>query len=236
MAIRAVVFDLFHTLTGPESKWSDLPWTSDVLGIDRRTWNELLTSHSRWRLAGAETDPFVIISTLARMHDPLIGDDTIRRAVDVRVRRFRQAFDRIPPENIETLRRLRSAGFKLGLISNADVMEAEPWADCALAACFDAVTFSCAVGHVKPEAAIYAHCLATLGCEGSECLFVGDGGSNELEGARAAGLSPVFVSGVMAELWPERIPERLAHADHHIRSIPEVLELLGIDPARCGGP
>jgi hypothetical protein len=79
MAIRAVVFDLFHTLTGPESKWSDLPWTSDVLGIDRRTWNELLTSHSRWRLAGAETDPFVIISTLARMHDPLIGDDTIRR-------------------------------------------------------------------------------------------------------------------------------------------------------------
>lgn len=64
MAIRGVVFDLFHTLTGPESQWSTLPWTSDVLGIDRRTWNELLTQRSRWRLAGEEADPFVIISTL----------------------------------------------------------------------------------------------------------------------------------------------------------------------------
>jgi putative hydrolase of the HAD superfamily len=220
---------LFHTLTGPESEWSDLPLTSHVLGIDRRIWNDLLMRRSRWRLAGEETEPFAIISTLARMHDPAIGDAVIRRAVDIRVRRFRQAFERIPPENVETLKRLRSAGFKLGLISNADVMEMAPWTDCALAECFDAVTFSCVVGHVKPEPAIYAHCLDALGLEGRECLFIGDGGSNELEGARAAGMSPVFVSGVMAELWPERIPERLAQSDHHIHRISEVLALVSLD-------
>jgi putative hydrolase of the HAD superfamily len=229
MTIRAIVFDLFHTLTGSESEWSDLPLTSHVLGIDRRIWNDLLMRQSRWRLAGEETDPIVIISTLARMHDPRIRDEVIRRAVDVRVRRFREAFDRIPPENIETMKRLRSAGFKLGLISNADVMEMAPWADCALAECFDAVTFSCVVGHVKPEPAIYAHCLTALGLEGSECMFVGDGGSNELEGARTAGMTPVFISGVMEELWPELIPERLAQAEHHIRRIPEVLALVGLE-------
>jgi putative hydrolase of the HAD superfamily len=226
---------LFHTLTAPESEWSDLPWTSDVLGIDRPTWNELLTRHSRWRLAGEATDPFVIISTLARMHDPAIGDDVIRRAIDIRVRRFRDVFDRIPPANIETLKRLRSAGFKLGLISNADVMEMAPWSGCELAECFDAVTFSCVVGHVKPEPAIYAHALAALGLEGRECIFIGDGGSNELEGARAAGMSPVFVSGVMAELWPERISERCAQSDHHIENISEVLALVGLEGAVGSG-
>jgi hypothetical protein len=34
MVVRGVIFHLFHTLTGPESEWSDLPWTSDVLGIE----------------------------------------------------------------------------------------------------------------------------------------------------------------------------------------------------------
>jgi len=52
MGLRAVVFDLFHTLTGPEDEWSYLPWTSDVLGIDRDVWNELLITRSRWRLTG----------------------------------------------------------------------------------------------------------------------------------------------------------------------------------------
>lgn len=234
MTVRGIVFDLFHTLTGPESAWSDLPWTSDVLGIDRRVWNELLTRHSRWRLAGQETDPFTIVSTLARMVNPSTADDVIRRAVDVRVRRFRHAFERIPVENVATLNRLRERGFRLGLISNADVMEIAPWSASPLAGLFDAEVFSCVAGHVKPEAAIYRLCLAELNLAGSDCLFVGDGGSNELEGARAAGMSPVFVSGVMAELWPERIPERLAQADHHVRNIPEILALVGLDESAAG--
>ena len=57
----------------------------------------------------------------------------------------------------------------------------------------------------------------------------------ELAGARAVGMSPVFVSGVMAELWPERIQERLAQCDHHVRSIPEVLALIGVQEAPGGG-
>ena len=235
MAIRGIVFDLFHTLTGPESQWSTLPWTSDVLGIDRRTWNELLTRHSRWRLAGEETDPYVIISTLAHMVDPTISDEVISKAIDVRVRRFRDAMSSIPPENVDTLQRLRTAGYRLGLISNADVMEVAPWAHSPLAGLFDAEVFSCVVGFVKPEPEIYTACLTSLDLEAHECLFVGDGGSDELAGARAVGMSPVFVSGVMAELWPERIPEKLAQCDHHVRTISEVLHLVSIGESSAAG-
>ncbi len=208
MRLRAVVFDLFHTLTGPESEWSDLPWTSDVLGIDRGVWNDLMVTRSRWRLAGEETDPYVIVGTLARQVDPSITDDRILEATRCRIQRFKDSLARIPTENVETLRALRASGFRLGLISNADVMEVAPWPTCPLAGLFDVELFSCEVGLVKPEPAIYVRCIEALGVSPAECLFVGDGGSNELAGARAAGMSTAFVSGVMASLWPDRVEER----------------------------
>ena len=227
--IRGVVFDLFHTLTGRESEWSTLPWTSDFLGIDRQVWNELLITRSRWRLTGEERDPFTIVATLARAADPTISDERIREAVQLRITRFRESLLRIPPENVDTLTRLRAAGLRLGLISNADVTEVAAWADSTLAGLFDAEIFSCAVGCVKPERAIYETCLSRLGLTGRECLFVGDGGSGELIGARDAGMTTVFISGVIAELWPEHIEHRRSLCDHHITQIPEVLSLLGLD-------
>jgi putative hydrolase of the HAD superfamily len=230
MRLQAVVFDLFHTLTGPEAEWSDLPWTSDVLGIDRSLWNELLVSRSRWRLAGEETDPYTIVRSLAHAIDPSISDERIRSATGVRIQRFKDSFARIPTENIETLRCLRAAGFRLGLISNADVMEVAPWSECPLAGLFDVEVFSCKVGLVKPEWAIYARCVEALGVSPSECLFVGDGGSNELVGAKNAGMSTAFVSGVMAQLWPDRVEERRAISDHHVERIPDLLPLLGLTP------
>lgn len=228
MKPSAVVFDLFHTLTGPEAEWSDLPWTSDVLGIDRSVWNELLVSRSRWRLAGEETDPYTIVRTLAHSIDPSIADDRIQHATDVRIRRFQDSLSRIPAENIETLATLRAAGFRLGLISNADVMEVAPWAECPLAGLFDVTVFSCQVGLVKPEPAIYARCIEALGVSPTGCVFVGDGGSNELLGAKQVGMTTVFMSGVMAQLWPDRVEERRAASDHHVERIPDLLPLLGL--------
>jgi len=230
MPAKAVVFDLFHTLTGLESEWSDLPWTSDILGIDRRVWDLALTTRSRWRLAGEETDPYLILSRLAREINPAISDETLRKAVEIRIARFRHSLHKVPEQNIETLKQLRTARLRLGLISNADVMEVAAWADSPLAGLFDVEIFSCAAGCVKPEEAIFRKCLDALGLRGNECIFVGDGSSNELVGAKSAGMTTVLVSGVIAELWPERIPERIAQADHHIAWVPEMLTLLGLAP------
>ena len=231
MPKTGVIFDLFHTLTGPESEWSSLPWTSDVLGIERSLWNELLITRSRWRLTGEERDPYTIIRTLAHAADPAISDDRIREALRVRIQRFRDSLVRIPKENVDTLKRMREAGIRLGLITNADSMEVAAWADSPLAGLFDAEIFSCMVGCVKPEREIYDLCLRALGLSAEVCLFVGDGGSDELVGAKEMGMSTVFISGVMAELWPERVQQRLALCDHHVERIPEVLPLLGLTTA-----
>ena len=223
--VRGIIFDLFHTLTGLESEWSDLPWTSDVLGIDRKLWDEALFG-SRWRLVGAERDPYTILRTLAHQIDPAIPDSRIREALRCRIRRFQGALTRIPAENVRTLRELRARGLRLGLISNADTMEAAAWPESPLAGLFDAEIFSCDIGWMKPDLEIYRACLDRMCLGADECLFVGDGGSDELIGAKSAGLTTVFISSVVAELWPDRVPERLAVCDHHIERIPQILELL----------
>ena len=220
--LRAVVFDLFHTLTGLESEWAEVPFTSDFLGIDRRVWDKVLHTQSRWRLAGEEKDPFRILRRLVDTVDAGISDESVQAAVKVREHRYREALARIPLENIETLKRLKARGLRLGLISNADASEVMTWQDCQLCGLFDAEVFSGDAGCVKPELEIFDKCLERLRVGADESLFVGDGGSDELVAARIAGFKTVFISGIIEELWPHRVAERIAIADHHIKRLPEV--------------
>ncbi len=202
-----------------------MPWTSDILGIDRRVWNDTLTKRSRWRLTGQVRDSVEIVRRLAHEIDPVISEETIVRAAAFRQERFRKALANIPSSNLLVLSELRNRGFRLGLLSNTDASEVAAWPNCPLAGLFDAEVFSCHVGSVKPEAAIYGECLSQLGLTASECIFVGDGGSNELIGAHQVGLFSVFFSGVMEELWPERIRALSEVADVHIRALRELLLL-----------
>jgi putative hydrolase of the HAD superfamily len=228
-APRGFVFDLFHTLTGMESEWSDVPSTCQLLGLDYREWDQALVAHSRWRLVGAERDPFTVMRRLVDVLDPSIPDARVREAVDCRIRRFHHALRRIPEENLRTLRRLREAGLRLALLSNADALEIASWPGSSLCGLFDVEMFSCDAGCAKPEPEIFSACFEALGLPGSDCVFVGDGGSDELVGARQAGMRTVFFSGVIQSLFPERVEARERSADHHIRRIPEILALFALD-------
>ena len=60
------------------------------------------------------------VRTLAHEADPTISDSRIREAARIRSQWFRHALRRVPGENIDAVKHLRSAGLRLGLISNAD--------------------------------------------------------------------------------------------------------------------
>jgi putative hydrolase of the HAD superfamily len=62
-----------------------------------------------------------------------------------------------------------------------------------------------------------------LGVEARQCLFVGDGGSRELEGARNLGITTVMITGIIREIWPERIKARQAQADYVIEWLNELI-------------
>jgi putative hydrolase of the HAD superfamily len=214
--MKAVIFDLFHTLTAPEAEWSDLPWTSDVLGISRADWYRALTANSRQRLVGEISDPVEIVRLIAHSVDPGISQDQIGRAASFRTQRFRRVLSSIPASTLHVLRELRSRGARLGLVSNCDCSEVSAWPDSPLQGAFDAEVFSCYVGSAKPEPEIYLECLGRLGVDAAEAVFVGDGGSDELRGAREVGMRSILFSGVIAQMWPERIPQLAEGADAHI--------------------
>ena len=220
---KGVVFDLYHTLTARESEWSAGPMTYQMLGVTREQWEEQLFETSRFRLAGEERDPFQIVSRMAYAIDPQIEERIIISAVRNRLERFRGALHGIPSQNVALLSTLRSRGIKLGLISNADAMEITAWDTSPLAGCFDSTIFSCEVGLVKPEPEIFLLCLKELGLAPQECLFVGDGGSNELRAARSLEFTTVMVAGNIRELWADKIEIRARDADFMIEEVCEML-------------
>ena len=226
--VRGVLFDLFHTLTAPESQWSDTTPTCDLVGVSRREWERVLHDTAEWRYRGHERDAREILRRLARHANPGLTEERIDEIFEIRQLRYLDIFARIPAANVAALRRLRRMGIRTALVSNADVMDVHAYPGCALCGLFDVEIFSCDVGLAKPEPAIYRLCLERLGLAAGDCAFVGDGGSDELRGAKAVGLRTVFVSGVIEELWPEQIPARAAIADHHVRWMPEALGALGI--------
>jgi putative hydrolase of the HAD superfamily len=219
----AVLFDLFHTLTSIESvtKWGRP--THEILGVTREAWLEELFENSRDRLIGKVRDPIEMITVMAHALDPEIPHETIREATENRTRRFENALTGIPGTSRDALAKLKADGKKLGLVSNADAMEAAAWDRSPVAGLFDCALFSCDVGYAKPEPEIYEMCLDELEVASSGAVFVGDGGSNELKGARAVGLTTVMMTGVIKELWPERVEPRLPDADFVIEKLNELV-------------
>ena len=56
---------------------------------------------------------------------------------------------------------------------------------------FDQIVLSYEVNLQKPDVRIYQKAAGLLGVAAEECVFVGDGGSKELEGAKAAGMKAI---------------------------------------------
>jgi putative hydrolase of the HAD superfamily len=222
---KAVLFDLFHTLTSLETvpAAAEMRSTREILCVSREAWNEQLLERSHDRLIGRKTDEFQIIAEMARAIDPSIDDETIRRAAENRAARFAAALKGIAGETVEVLRALRATGKKLALVSNADVSEAAAWDKSPIAPLFDAVVFSCKVGYAKPERKIYEIALERLSVEPREAVFVGDGGSDELGGAKSVGIATVMMTGVVKRLWPGKIKARLPSADFVIENLNELV-------------
>lgn len=220
---RAVVFDLFHTLTSADVLRLPGRGTSEVLGVSREAWNEQLLRYSDGRLRGKIRDPFMIIAQMAHAIDNAISEKTIGDAVENRIERFRRALMNIEESTRETLNKLKSAGKKLGLISNADVNEITGWDDSPLRPFFDCAIFSCHVGYVKPEKEIYEKALNELGVEARHVLYVGDGGSDELRGAKEMGMDTVLTTHVIRQFWPERIAKARQYADFEVNDLIEIV-------------
>lgn len=223
--LRAVLFDLFHTLVSLEVSKAPGPAPTELLGVDRETWWNIWTRDSdRYVLGQARLEE--ILPAKARIANPAVTDRQIQQALLARPARFRHALMNVEPDTLAGLTRLRAAGLKLGLVSNCGADEVEAWPDSPLSDLFHAAVFSCATGLRKPDPHIYLLAAARLGEKPSACLFVGDGASDELTGARNAGMTPVLLTRHLEVMAPHRIAPAEAQADFRVRTVSDLADAI----------
>jgi putative hydrolase of the HAD superfamily len=101
-----------------------------------------------------------------------------------------------------SLRRLRSLGLALAVVSNWDAGLAEHLERAGLAHWFSDVVTSAAEGVAKPDPRIYAVALERLGVEPNRALHVGDDPIFDERGAQAAGMrfAPAPLAAVVEQL------------------------------------
>ena len=127
----------------------------------------------------------------------------------------------VGPEVVPTLQRLRDAGLRVGVVSNAAyrprLMRGQMEA-LGLLPYLDATTFSSEIGWRKPHLAIYEAALRKLGIPGEAALFVGDRLKEDVRGPQQLGMRGAllrewrqeddpdgvadYTLGRIGELWP----------------------------------
>ncbi len=124
------------------------------------------------------------------------------------------------PGTTECLTRLREAGIRLGVVSNADGRIAESLGHAGLAGFFDVIVDSTVVGVAKPDPRVFDLALAELGTAPEETWYVGDTVAYDAAAADAAGLVSWVVDhqGLHTLPHPRRVRSLTAIADAALAS------------------
>jgi putative hydrolase of the HAD superfamily len=97
-------------------------------------------------------------------------------------------------ETREVLQRLRKAGFILGIISNFDSRILTVCTDLEIFEYLDSIQISSREGAAKPDPQIFWKALQHHGLLPREAVHVGDSLEEDVRGADAAGLIPIFLN------------------------------------------
>lgn len=227
---RAVLFDLFHTLVcAPSPASLGEPSVAQILGVPPAEWlHHYYEADTHGRALGRVLDAVDAMRLVAHSIDPTIPEQRIRDAVAIRRRCFEIGLVEVEPVILDALDRLRAAGIRTGLVSDAAADDVESWDRSPLAGRLDVAVFSYQVGVRKPDPRIYRYALDPLGISPTEALFVGDGGSEEHRGARELGMRTVLVTRLASHWSSEVFEARRPFADFELPDVPALIDALGL--------
>ena len=190
----AVVFDLFGTLVHNFSyqAYNDsLSQMASALLLSSDDFRQVWFATSKERNSGIAQSCEGDIRNVCRALGMLPEDSQVQLAVQRRLDYIRSVMTP-QPDAIEVLVRLKEEGFGIGLLSNCTHEIPTVWSETPFAPLIDVAIFSCSVGMMKPNPRIYELTAERLEVRPEECLFIGDGGSQELSGALSVGMLPVL--------------------------------------------
>ena len=195
MKYSAVIFDLFGTLIDTSSRAEYeriLGEMADVLIAPHDEFTKLWFDTFNLRTTGVLKNPEGNIDHICRQLGVNFTDVQLKQASRIR---FNFTVDSLKPrpDALKTLGFIRANGYKVGLISDCSSEVPTAWEDTPLAPLIDVPVFSCVAGVKKPDPRIYRMVLERLGVEARDCLYIGDGSSQELSGAQKVGMCPILI-------------------------------------------
>ena len=230
MKYKAVIFDLFGTLVDIFSRDKYDNSLLEMISILKLPWaefREIWMKTASQRAVGTFKTLEANLEYICNKLDLAYTEKQIENASRIRHDFVVQAL--APRKDaIEVISTLKSNGHKIGLVSNCSPEPPVVWKDTPFAPYFDVTVFSSTAGLRKPDPRIYQMAIEKLGVKAKDCLYIGDGDSNELTGALKIGMKPVLIrnthenhentvrSGFEGDAWQGTV----------ITSLKEVLNLL----------
>jgi len=190
MPTTAVIFDFFGTLTPstPTNVWDEHAARSAApLGILPAAWRATLDASFPERATGRLGDLPATFRVLARRNGVDPSDEALAAACTARLDAQRELFV-LRDDAARTLTELRARGVQVGVLSDCTAELAESWAHLPLAELVDARVLSCEEGRRKPSPELFHLIARQLGVAPEDCLYIGDGGGDELTGASSCGM------------------------------------------------
>ena len=204
--IRAVLFDLDGTLYDRDALVQAL--------VDEQ--------HAAFEVALAGISREHFVSRVLEMDDHGFGnkEDGYARIVDEwgfrpdlaaqLVAYFWANYDKfceLSADTATTLQTLRDCGKRLGVVTNGSTdRQRKKLAALGLLTSFDAILISESEGTRKPSPEIFHRALRQCGVEAGEAVFVGDNPEVDIEGARNAGLLPIWKHVPYWSLRTDNVP------------------------------
>lgn len=188
--IKAVIFDMFETLiTHFKSPLYFGKQIAEDMDIPEAKFREIWDPTDYARTVGKMTleEVFEQILHASDKYSPELVERLARKRTDAKI----ECFNHLHKEILPMFEELKKKGYQIGLLSNCYFEEAAVIKNSVLWKYFDVTYLSCEQGMAKPEEEFFLRCSDALGVEPSECLYVGDGGSYELETAEKLGMTPL---------------------------------------------
>jgi putative hydrolase of the HAD superfamily len=226
VALAAVIFDWGGTLTTSDLGRADLldlwrlaahrldPNREDELvaalaAVDERFWQRTTTTFESWRLAE-------ILEAASAELGLDVTDAVIEEAATQHLDGWTTHI-RHDKDAAAVLRRLRSRGLSIGLLSNTNWPRAfhEHFLDRdGLADLIDARLYTSDLGHVKPHPSVFLDALSAVGVDDpARAVFVGDRPYDDIYGAQQVGLRTVLRASLDVppyDVQPDAVIDRLS--------------------------
>lgn len=212
--VKAVIFDMYETLItlfeSPLYFGTQMAIDADISEEEFQSlWKPTEYERTVGKMTLEETLEFIL------KEKQCYSKELFDRIVEKRKISRKECFNHLHPEILLMLEGLKKKGIYIGLISNCFSEEVEAIKDSELFSYFDATCLSFEQGLQKPEKEIFIRCMDKLSVSADECIYVGDGGSLELETALQVGMKAVQAVWYLKEgtIQPSRRKKNFIQAE-----------------------